>query len=107
MFSLKQKTNQMLPGTIDKIKLYLFKKTVYGSFRQEITMGNCKTIAIQADLGIFTHIPAYSGIFKNYSGIFRILCNHDIFRTLAYSEPWHIQKPGIFRALVYSESNAY
>ena len=104
MFSLKQKTNQMLPGTIDKIKLSFQENSLWW---QGITMGNCKTIAIQADLGIFTHIPAYSGIFKNYSGIFRILCNHDIFRTLAYSEPWHIQKPGIFRALVYSESNAY
>ena len=86
MFSLKQKTSQILPATVDKIKFYLFKKTVYGSFRQEIIMGKCKTKAIQADVGMFTDIPAYSGIFKNYSGIFRILCNPGIFRTLAYSD---------------------
>ena len=27
-------------------------------------MGKCKATAIQADLGIFTRIPAYSAIFK-------------------------------------------
>ena len=86
MFSLKQKTSQILPATIGKIKFYLFKKTVYGSLRQEIIMGKCTTKAIQADVGMFTDIPAYSGIFKNYSGIFRILCNPGIFRTLAYSD---------------------
>ena len=86
MFSLKQKTNQILPAPIDKTKFYLFQKTVYGSFRQRIIMGKCKKKAIQADVGIFTDISVYSGIFKNYSGIFRILCNPGIFRTLAYSD---------------------
>ena len=27
-------------------------------------MAKCKTKAIQTDLGIFTHIPAYSGMFR-------------------------------------------
>ena len=38
---------------------------------------------IQADLSIFTHIPAYSDIFRNYSVIFRTLCNPGIPRTQA------------------------
>ena len=33
IFSIKQKKNQILPATIEKIKFLLFKKTVYGSFR--------------------------------------------------------------------------
>ena len=33
-------------------------------------MGN-KTKAIKADLGKFTHISEYSGMFRNYSGILR------------------------------------
>ena len=41
-------------------------------------MVKCITKDIQAELGIFTHIFAYSGIigiFKNYSGIFRHIQN--------------------------------
>ena len=81
-------------------------------------MGKCKTKTIQADLGIFTHIMAYSrifrlsrhiqahsGIFRNYSGIFWTLCNPGIFRTLLYWASWHTSKPeyvrGIFRTLVH------
>ena len=79
-------------------------------------MGKYKTKAIQADLGIFRHIQAYSARHNQaYSAIFRTLCNPDMFRTLAnsepdaYSEPWqiqnhtHIQNLGIFRNLAYSE----
>ena len=33
-------------------------------------MGN-KTKVIQADLGTLAHISAYSGMFKNYSGILK------------------------------------
>ena len=71
-------------------------------------MGKCKTKAIQADLGIFTHVPAYSGTFrlvKPYSGILRHI--HEFSRhiqtysgsylTLAYAKPWYIQNPGMFR----------
>ena len=36
-------------------------------------------------------------MFRNYSGIIRTLCNHDIFKT------YHIQNPGIFSTLVYLE----
>ena len=69
----------------------------------------------------------YSGIFWNYTGIFSTLCNPGIFRTVVYSESWifktgrhiqnsvypnlwhiqnqrHIQNPGLFRILGYSES---
>ena len=47
--------NQILPATIEKIKLLFSKKTVYGSFREEIAMGECKTKAIQTKLGTFRH----------------------------------------------------
>ena len=56
-------------------------------------MGKCKTKAIQTDLGTFRHNQAYSKPCVN----------------LAYSEPWYIQNPdifktiNIFRILVYSE----
>ena len=79
-------------------------------------MGKYKTKTIQADLGIFRHIQAYSARHNQaYSAIFRTLCNPDMFRTLAnsepdaYSEPWQIhnqmriQGLGIFRNLAYSE----
>ena len=85
IFSLKQKANQILSAAIEKIKFFLFKKTVYGSFRQVITLEKCITKAIQANLTIFTHIPAYLGIFtviqaqssifRDYSSIFRHIQN--------------------------------
>ena len=100
-------------------------------------MEKWKTEAIQADLGIFTYIPAYSdisrhnqansGIIQVYSepcvtlayyelwyiqnpGIFK---TRGIFRALVYPKPWHIQnqrhiqKPGLFRILGCSEPEAY
>ena len=107
IFSLKQKANQILSATIEKIKFFLFRKTVYGSFKQGITMEKCKTKAIQADLTIFPHIQAYShllrdnqahsGIIQAYPGIFRTLPG--VFSILTYSEPesylepWYIQNP--------------
>ena len=89
------------------------RKTRRGRKTQEIpkryTFHANATKAIQADLGIFTHILAYSDIFKHkqaysgiiwaYSGIFRTLCNPSIFKTLLHSEPkayselWYIQNP--------------
>ena len=81
------------------------------SSRQGITTGKYKTKAIQADLGIFTHIPAYSDI----SGIFKYIQNSGKFRTRrvfrtmansepdAYSEPSYMQKPGLIRTLVCSK----
>ena len=56
-----------------------------------ITMGKYKTKAIQTDLGIFTHILAYSTRhIQEYPDILRTLCNPDIFTTLvySYSKPW-------------------
>ena len=47
------------------------------------------------------------GIFK-IQGIFRILPN--IYHEIFYSKPcltWHIQKPSLFRTLIYSEIKAY
>ena len=85
IFCLKQKANQILTAAIEKVKFFLFKETIYGSSRQVIIMKKRKTKAIQVDLTIFTHIPAYSHLFRHnqaysgiiqaYSGIFRILCN--------------------------------
>ena len=78
-------------------------------------MGEYKTKAIQTDLGTFRHNQAYPGIIQAYSGIFRTLCYPDMFyncgisRTLtysepeAYSEPWRIHNPGIFRTSADSE----
>ena len=72
-------------------------------------MGECKTKAIQTNLGTFRHNQTYPGIIQAYSGIFRTLCYPDIFKTVVYPEPWHIQNqkhiqnPGKFTTLVYSE----
>ena len=80
-------------------------------------MGKYKTKAIQASLGIFMHIWAYSGNIQPYSEpcvtlayseywynqnseIFKI---RYIFRTLVHPKLWyiqnqrHIQNPGLFR----------
>ena len=53
-----------------KIKLFLFKKQphVPSEFSANFEISNK---VIQADLGIFTHISANSGIFRNYSGTLR------------------------------------
>ena len=105
-FSLKTKPQNI--ATIERIKLLLFKNTVYGSFRQGITMFKCKTKAIQEDLGIFKHNETCSWIIQTYSGIFRTLCNPGML-TVIYPESWHIQHQkhiqnlGIFTTLVYSE----
>ena len=62
-------------------------------YYQEIAMGKYKTKTIMADLGIFIHMPAYSDIPRHIQpDIIRhihspVLCNPDIFRTLADSEP--------------------
>ena len=75
-------------------------------------MGECKTKAIQTNLGTFRHNQTYPGIIQAYSSIFRTLSYPDIFKTvnqspnifrsrrifrtpafttLLYSERWHIQ----------------
>ena len=45
-------------------------------------MGKSKTKAIETDLGIFKHNQAYPGITQVHSGIFKILCNPGVFRTV-------------------------
>ena len=80
----------------------LLKLVSTRSSKQRIKTGARKIKAIQAVLAIFTHIPAYSGMFrdnKTYSGIMRHI--KELFRpiqvysepcvTLAYSESWHTQ----------------
>ena len=51
--------NQIVLATIKKLNFVLFKKTVFGFFRQRIAMGKCETKAIQTDLDIFRHIQEY------------------------------------------------
>ena len=55
----KPQRNQILAATKKESKFALFKKTVFCSFKQRIAIGKRKK-AIQADLGISTHIPTYS-----------------------------------------------
>ena len=74
--------------TIEKIKFCLFKKAVFGFFRPGITTGKCKTKTIQANLGIFIHIPTYLGTFRHnqiYPGI--ILVYSEPCAALVYLEP--------------------
>ena len=79
------------------IKFLLYKKTVYGSFRQEFQWLNVKHKS-------FRHIQAYSKpcVTLIYLKLWYV-CNPDIFRTKsifripAYSQLWYIQN------LLYSE----
>ena len=83
-------------------------------------MGECKTKAIQTNLGTFRHNQTYPGIIQVYlepclnltflklwyipnPNILRI---RSIFRTPVYSELCYIQNPGIFRTLshIYEEA---
>ena len=133
IFSLKQKINQILPATTEKIKMFLFKKSVFGSFNKGLQWESVKQNSfrqIQAHSNIFWHIQTYSGIFQIHSDIFRTLCNPDIFRAFVFSEIWHvqnqkhiqnpvtlgtrayselsyIQSTGVFRTQPYSEFQAY
>ena len=73
-------------------------------------MAECKIKAIQTNLGTLSYnYLRHPGIIQAYSAIFRTLCYPNIFKTVVYSEPWHIQNqkhiqnPCIFTALVYSE----
>ena len=60
------------------------------SSRQEITMRK-KTKTIQEDLGIFTQILVYSGIFRHVQQLFKyIQANSEYCVRLAYSEFWNI-----------------
>ena len=50
-------------------------------------MGKYKIKDVQTDLCTFRHKQAYPGIIQAYSGIFKTLCNPDIFRSVVYPEP--------------------
>ena len=80
----KKKKDQVLPATIEKIifslqenglmfcQSLIFVEVTTSLSRQGITMGTCKTRAIEASLDIFTHIVAYSRILRHnqaYSGV--------------------------------------
>ena len=60
-----------------------------------------ETKAIQADLGIFTHISAYSDT-SRYIKAYSEPC-----LTLASSGRWYIQNPGVFRNSGISRTLAY
>ena len=68
-------------------------------------MKKFKAKAIQSDEGIFMHILTYSDMFehKQSIGIFRTLCNPGIFRTVVYTEQKHILSRDILRTMAYSE----
>ena len=102
-----KKENQILPTSIEKIKFLLSKKTVDGSFRSGITMGECKTKAIQTNLGTLTH----SLIIRHIQELFRhIQAYLEPCVTLTYLKLSCIQNPNIFRTssifrtLAYSKS---
>ena len=53
-------------------------------------------------------ILAYSNIIRHIQELSRDIQTHsEAWVILVYSEPLHIQNPGIFRTLAYSESEPY
>ena len=52
----------------------------------EITIGECKTKAIQTNLATFRHNQTYREITQTYSDIFRTLSYPDIFKTVVNPE---------------------
>ena len=124
--SRKQLHVPSLQSPVDvQISNHVFKQKRDCKTNEE--MRKCTTKAIQADLGIFTHIQARSGIIQAssepcvtlaYSELWyiqnpSIFKTRGIFRTLLYPKLWHIynqrhnQNPGLFRTLGYSEPEAY
>ena len=59
-------------------------------------MGKCKTKAIQTDIGILRHNQAYPVIVQAYS---------EPCVTLAYSQPWYLQNPGII--IIFTNYNYF
>ena len=74
-------------------------------------MEKSKAKAIHADLGIFVHIAAYSDrirhiqldIIRHIQAYTEPCVTLKYSEPEAYSEPWYIQNPGLFRTLVCSE----
>ena len=78
------------------------------SNKHEIIMEICKTKVIQEDIGIFTHIPKCSGIFRYDILMYIIRHIHDIITHIQdHVQSWHKQSPGIFRAKTYLEPEAF
>ena len=63
--------------------------------------------AIQTNLGTFRHNQTYPEIIQACPGMFRTLYYPDIFKTVVYPEPLHIQNHAIFITLAYSKSEEY
>ena len=78
IFSRQQKANQILSAIIEKNQFFSLQENY-----------NVRCYNVLQCITIFTHIPAYSGmftliktqsnIFRNYSSIFRTLCNPSVF----------------------------
>ena len=74
-------------------------------------MGECKTKAIQTNLGTFRHNQTYPGNIQAYLEpcltltILKLwyIQNPNILRTRGILRTWHIPNPAIFRTLLYSE----
>ena len=80
-------------------------------------MGKCHSEVIQADCGLFRHIQTYTNIIRPIQAYSGIQAYSEPRVTLAYSDLWYIQNPGIsknfgtfrtrgiriFRTLGYSE----
>ena len=85
MYSLKRK---------NKFKYFqlLQKKSNFYFPRKQLLvpldkgLQECKTKAIQANLGTFRHNQTYPGIIQGYPGIFKTLSYPDIFKAVVYPE---------------------
>ena len=110
VFSLTQKTNEILPATVQKsnfvssrkephvpsdLTLYWNEYLMFPQTWNFIKISNYTfkwtryyngDIQSKSYSGWFRHIHAYSSIFRNYSGTFRTVCKPGIFRTLAYGK---------------------
>ena len=118
MSETKEKKSQIFSATIENNPWFLQTRVYCGKMQSKSRLGIFPHTWAYSN--IFRHNQAYPGIIQACSGIFRTLHNPDIFRNLvepriqnlgsvaysepdAYSEPWHIQNPGVFRTLAYSE----
>ena len=60
-------------------------------------MGKCKTKVIQTDLGIFMHIPEYSGIIRYIQELIGHIQEYsEPCVIVAHLQPWYIHNPDIF-----------
>ena len=57
--------------------------------------------------GIFRHIHVLFRHIQPYCGIFKTMCNSCIFKTLPYSESWHILDPKYIQSSVKAYSGIF